>query len=283
MGVLNVTPDSFSDGGKYVRASDALRRAEEMLEEGATFIDVGGESSRPSGRVYGRGAEPVTAEEEIGRVAPVVESIAARLPEALISIDTSKAVVARAALEAGAHIVNDITGFRADNRMPEVVAEYAVPVILMHSRGRPGSLAHVSSYENVVESVCNSLMKSIERGRVAGVHTFILDPGFGFGKSPSDNLRLIRDLGEIRALGHPIAIGISRKSTIGSVLGTPDQPVPIDERLPGSLGATALAVLNGASIVRTHDVRETARMLRVIHAIRAVDRSPSLASTEVNA
>ncbi len=267
MGILNVTPDSFSDGGAYPTLDAALRRTEAMLTEGARVIDVGGESTRPRGNVYGEGAGVVTEDEESKRVAPVVEAIAARYPEALISVDTYKPSVARRALEAGAHMINDITGLRLYPETAQVAARYGAPLILMHSLGRPGQLPHSHTYDDVVSEVKTSLADSVRRARAAGVRGIAIDPGFGFGKTAQENLKLIHGIGELLALGHPIVIGVSRKSTIGAALGSAERPAPVDERLFGSLGATAVAVLRGAGIVRTHDVRPTVDMLRVIAAI----------------
>lgn len=266
MGILNVTPDSFSDGGRYADPSDALRRVEMMLTEGAILIDVGGESSRPRGRVYGDGADAVGEDEEKRRVLPVVEAIAAHFPEALVSVDTYKGTVAEAALAAGAHIVNDITGLRYDDGTAQAAARYGAPLIVMHSLGRPGAMPHAHRYDDVVAEVRASLADSADTAEAVGVRDIVLDPGFGFGKTASENLRLIANTDAFLQLGRPILVGISRKSTIGAVLGSAEAPVPVDERLFGSLGATAVAVLGGASIVRTHDVRATADFLRVLTA-----------------
>jgi dihydropteroate synthase len=268
MGILNVTPDSFSDGGLYLDPSVALAKVEQMLAEGASIIDVGGESSRPKGSVYGKGAEAVPLEEEKRRVIPVVKAIAQRFPEAFISIDTYKPAVADAALEAGAHMINDITGLRLFPEMAAVVAKFQVPLIVMHSLGRPGAMPHEHHYENVVTAVVDELQQSIERAIAAGVSQLVTDPGFGFGKSVYENLQLISATDTFLALGYPVLIGISRKSTIGAVLrrADADPPVPIDERLYGSLGATATSVLKGATLVRTHDVRPTVEMLKLLAA-----------------
>ena len=266
MGILNVTPDSFSDGGRYMNVDDALRRAEAMLDEGAVLIDVGGESSRPRGTAYGAGAEAVAAQEELRRLLPVVEAIAGRFPEALISVDTYKPEVARVALEAGAHLVNDITGLRYYPEMARVVADAGAPLVVMHALGRPGQMPHEHHYTDVVGEVRASLQQSVRVAEEAGVRHLITDPGFGFGKTPAENLRLIDGVDTLVALGRPVLVGISRKSTIGVVLGRPDAPAPVDERLFGTLGATAVAVLRGATLVRTHDVRPTVDMLRVLAA-----------------
>ena len=265
MGILNVTPDSFSDSGCYLSLDDALRRAEAMLDEGAALIDVGGESSRPRGAAYGAGADAVPAQEERRRVLPVVKAIAGRFPEALISVDTYKPEVARAALEAGAHLVNDITGLRYYPEMARVAAEAHAPLVVMHALGRPGDMPHEHRYTDVVHEVQASLRQSVRVAEEAGVRHIITDPGFGFGKTPAENLRLIDRVDTLLALGRPVLVGLSRKRTIGVTLGRPEAPV--EARLFGTLGATAVAVLRGATLVRTHDVRPTVEMLRVLAAV----------------
>ncbi len=266
MGILNVTPDSFSDGGRYLEREDALRRTEAMLEAGADIIDVGGESTRPAGSVYGEGAPQVEADEERRRILPVIEAITDRFPEVIISVDTYKPIVARDALEAGASIVNDVTGLRRGSELAEVAAAHDAPVVVMHSVGEPGELTHASEYTNVVAEVKESLRRSVATAEAAGVNDIIVDAGFGFGKSVEDNLRLMGASTEFLALDRPVLVGISRKSTVGAVLGSSEHPRPVDERLFGSLGVTAVAVLRGASIVRTHDVRATSDMLRTLGA-----------------
>jgi len=257
MGILNVTPDSFSDGGQYVTVERALSRAAEMLSEGASIIDVGGESTRP-------GADPISAEDERDRVVPVIDALCDRFPEALISVDTYKPEVARAALAAGAHIVNDVTGLRHHPEMAQAAADWKAPLILMHSVGEPGALTQPREYDDVTAEVRDALARSIETAKEAGVEQIVIDPGFGFGKSDTENLRLINEVDELLTLNHPVLVGVSRKSTIGATLGTPDDPAPTDERLFGSLGATAVAVVRGATIVRTHDVAPTVEMLKVL-------------------
>ncbi len=275
MGILNVTPDSFSDGGRYLDAEAALRRAEQMLEEGAALIDVGGESSRPRGSAYGAGAEAVPAEEEMRRVLPVVEALARRFPEALLSIDTYKPAVARAALEAGAHLINDVTGLRYHPETAAVAAAFGAPLVVMHALGRPGEMPHEHRYADVVEEVAASLATSVRLAEAAGVQHVVTDPGFGFGKTPGENLRLLGSVDRLLALGRPVLVGVSRKSTIGVVLGTPGRPAPVEARHYGTLGATAVAVLRGATLVRTHDVRPTVEMLRVLAATEAASARPS--------
>lgn len=272
MGILNVTPDSFSDGGRYDEPGAALRRIDEMVEEGATMIDVGGESSRPRGSVYGEGAAAVTAAEEIRRVVPVIRAAAERHPQVVFSIDTYKAEVAQAALEAGASLLNDITGLRADPRLASLAATWDVPLALMHSVGNPGALVHEGAYRDVVEEVMAALRASVLLAREAGARQLLVDPGFGFGKTVDENLRLVACTDRLGELGFPVLVGISRKSTIGAVLGTRTRPVPVEERLFGSLGATASAVLRGARVVRTHDVRPTVELLKVLDAIEHIRR-----------
>jgi len=266
MGILNVTPDSFSDGGQFLQRDAALKQVEQMVAEGAALVDVGGESSRPKGTVYGKGAEAVSADEEKRRVLPVVEAIATRFPDVFISVDTYKPEVAAAAIESGAHVINDITGLRIFPEMAEVAARLSVPLIVMHSLGRPGAMPHEHHYDDVVEAVATSLQESIRIAEAAEVKQLVTDPGFGFGKSVRENLQLITQTHRFLQLGYPVLVGISRKSTIGAVLGSVEQPAPIGDRLFGTLGATATAVLKGASIVRTHDVRPTVDMLKLLAA-----------------
>ena len=259
MGILNVTPDSFSDGGQYMDVEEAVSRAAEMLSEGASIVDVGGESTRP-------GAEPVSAKDERDRVVPVIEAISDRFPEALLSIDTYKPEVARAALAAGAHIVNDVTGLRHHPEMAEAAADWNAPLVVMHSVGEPGDLTRSRDYDDVTAEVRDALARAVETATQAGVDQVIIDPGFGFGKSDENNLRLLNEVDELLALNRPVLVGVSRKSTIGATLGSPDAPAPVGQRLFGSLGATAVAVMRGATIVRTHDVAPTVEMLRVLGA-----------------
>lgn len=273
MGILNVTPDSFADGGRYLAVDDALRRVDEMVTEGADIIDVGGESTRPRGRTYGAGATPVEIDEEIRRVIPVIRGAAARHPGVAISIDTYKSEVAEAAVEAGASMINDVTGFRYDGRMAATAAAADVPVVVMHSVGRPGEMPHGFDYDDIVAAVSDSLRHSIGTAEREGVRDVIIDPGFGFGKRVTDNLALIARLSEFASLERPILIGISRKSSIGVVLSDePADPVPVSDRLFGSLAATSVAIMNGASIVRCHDVAATRDAARTVNALMAASR-----------
>lgn len=267
MGVLNVTPDSFSDGGQYLDPKAALGRAEAMVKEGAVFLDVGGASSRPAGKTYGAGAEEVDATEELQRVLPVIRLIVRELPDALISVDTFRADVAEAALAEGAHLINDITALRHSPEIADHVAEHRAGLALMHSVGFVGDMPHEAVYQDVVSQVAQELALAAAEARACGVESVVIDPGFGFGKSVDDNFRLIGAVDRLTALGFPVLVGVSRKSSVGSALGGPNGPVPVHERLFGSLGATAVAVMRGASIIRTHDVRETSEMLRVLGRI----------------
>jgi dihydropteroate synthase len=257
MGILNVTPDSFSDGGQFVAVEDAVSRAAEMLSEGASIIDIGGESTRP-------GADPVPLEVERDRVLPVVQALTDRFSDAILSIDTYKPTLAEEALAAGAHIINDVTGLRHDPEMAAVAADADAPLVLMHSKGEPGDLTAPRTYDDVVDEVCHRLAGAAETAEEAGVSSIVLDPGFGFGKSNAENLRLINELDALLALNRPVLIGVSRKSTIGALLGTEETPAPTDERLYGSLGVTAVGVLRGAGIVRAHDVTATVELIRGI-------------------
>jgi len=256
MGVLNVTPDSFSDGGLFLRPDDALRRVEEMASEGADLIDIGGESSRP-------GAEPVPLEEELRRVLSVVREVARRIPLP-ISVDTYKAEVARRALEEGASIVNDISAIRFDPKMAEVIADHRVPVILMHMKGTPRDMQRNPYYEDVVGEVEVFLKERREAAVRAGIPegNIVLDPGIGFGKRVEDNLQLLKHLDRLVALGNPVLVGTSRKSFIGAVLD-----LPVEERLEGTLATLVLAVAKGAKLLRVHDVRPAVRAVRMAEAI----------------
>ncbi|WP_283399772.1 dihydropteroate synthase [Desulfurobacterium pacificum] len=259
MGILNVTPDSFSDGGKYATVDRAVKRCEEMLEEGAEIIDIGGESTRP-------GSEPVPLEEEIERVVPVIEEIRKKLgDEFFISVDTYKAKVAEEALNAGADIVNDISGFHFDEKMAEVVAKYDVPAVIMHIKGKPKDMQKNPHYTDAPTEILQYFQKTIEEAVEKGVkrEKLIIDPGIGFGKRLIDNLCILKRLKEFKVLGLPILIGASRKSFIGHVTG---EEVP-EKRVPGSLAAAGIAVLNGAKILRVHDVKETKQFLDTLLAI----------------
>jgi len=257
MGILNVTPDSFSDGGLYFDKEDAVAHGEALAAAGADIIDVGGESSRPF-------SEPVLAEEEIRRVVPVIEELARRL-SVPISIDTTRAQVATRALEAGAVMVNDIGALRLDPAMADLVADRDVPVALMHMKGTPKTMQNNPQYKNVVGEVKSFLADVIHRAEEAGIDRdkIIVDPGIGFGKTVTHNLRLIKDLRAFQPLGVPILIGVSRKSFISKLLGPGDE-----RREVGTQAAVAAAALNGAHIVRVHDVERTRETLKLVDAIK---------------
>ncbi|CUT07282.1 dihydropteroate synthase [Candidatus Kryptonium thompsonii] len=257
MGILNVTPDSFSDGGRYFTVDSAVEHAMKMIEDGADIIDVGGESTRP-------GSEPVPLEEELRRVIPVIKEIVKRT-DVPISIDTYKSEVARQALDNGAVIVNDISGLRFDEKMVEVIAQYNASVIIMHIKGTPKTMQQNPYYDDVISEIYGYLSESIERAQSYGIKQIIVDPGIGFGKRLVDNLEIIRRLREFKSLGYPILIGVSRKSFIGNILN-----LPVEERLEGTAGAVAISVWNGANIVRVHDVKEMTRVVRIVDAIKQV-------------
>jgi dihydropteroate synthase len=245
MGILNVTPDSFSDGNSFFTAEKAVERALEMEEAGADVIDIGGESTRPYAR-------PVGTDEELRRVMPVLESLAGKL-KIPVSIDTFKSAVAKEALNAGAEIVNDISALTFDDRMAEVVASTRAGIVLMHTRGKPAEMQKDTAYPSIISEVTDSLKKSLARAEDAGIEEerIVVDPGIGFGKNAEGNLEILRRLAEFSVLGRPIMVGTSRKSFIGAVLGR-----PVAERIFGTAATVAVALANGASIFRVHDVRE---------------------------
>jgi dihydropteroate synthase len=269
MGILNLTPDSFSGDGLMVGNKDpvqlALQQEREFVSAGADILDVGGESTRP-------GAAPVSLEEELARILPVIQALS-KASEVLISVDTYKAAVAEAALQAGAHLVNDVWGFHADPDLAEVVARHHVPAILMHNRS---SWAHAEikerlggryvgiPYDNLIQDVCTDLLGSVAIAKQAGIpdEHIILDPGIGFGKSVEQNLELVNRLDQIRALGYPVLCGPSRKSFIGYTLN-----LPPDQRLEGTAAAVAVSIVRGADILRVHDVGTMSRVIRMTDAI----------------
>jgi len=260
MGVLNITRDSFSDGGKFLSADAAVQHAENLIAEGAGILDVGGESTRP-------GSSPVSASDEISRVIPVIESIAARF-DIPISIDTTKGEVAEAALNAGAHIINDISGLRFDERIAAIAAEYGAGLVLMHSRGNFETMHSQTPVHDIIREVKESFSRMLKTSAACRVASeqIILDVGIGFSKTQSQNLELLAKLDKLKAEfpDHPFLVGASRKSFLGKILGGGGP----DERLFGSLAAAAIAVWNGADIIRVHDVKETVRSLKVIEAIK---------------
>lgn len=255
MGVLNVTPDSFSDGGRFVDPQDAVRHGRRLAAEGAALVDVGGESTRP-------GAAPVTADEELARIEPVLEGLRG-LP---VSIDTSKAEVARRALELGAELVNDVTALRADPGLAAVVASGDAFLCLMHMQGDPRTMQLAPRYDDVVADVLAFLEERLAFAVGSGIREerICVDPGIGFGKTPDQNLELLRRLDELRSLGRPILVGVSRKSTLGKIAG---DPAATTGGLAASLAAGVAAFDRGAWIVRAHDVRETVEALAVAAAV----------------
>jgi len=254
MGILNITPDSFSDGGVHFDASRAIESGLKMIEDGAAIVDVGGESTRP-------GAAPISSSDEIARVLPVIEGIRAK-SDVAISIDTMKADVARAALDAGADIVNDVTALRHDPHMRELVAERDVPVILMHMRGDPRTMQTMAKYDDVVWDVYRELRGFVDEAKHANVNQILIDPGIGFAKELEHNVALLARCRELAPIA-PFVIGASRKKFVGLLTGRDAGP----DRVAGSLAAVAAAFRGGASIVRVHDVRETIDFLKVLSAI----------------
>jgi dihydropteroate synthase len=254
MGIVNVTPDSFSDGGRWYDPAAAIAHGLQLAADGADILDVGGESTRP-------GAVPVPADEELRRVVPVIRGLVkqAAIP---ISIDTTKSAVADAALDAGALIVNDISGLHADPLMAAVTARHHASLILMHMKGTPQSMQTDPVYDDIIGEICRYFGEAIARARAAGVHQLILDPGIGFGKTLPHNLEILRSIGEFRRFGLPVLVGPSRKAFLGAILGA-----AVSDRMEGTAAAVAAAVLNGAQIVRVHDVREMKRVARVVDAI----------------
>ncbi|ELQ13894.1 MULTISPECIES: dihydropteroate synthase [Pseudomonas] len=259
MGILNATPDSFSDGGRYSQRDAALRHAEAMVQAGATLIDVGGESTRP-------GARAVSASEEVERVAPVVEVIAREL-DVIISVDTSTPEVMLATAALGAGLINDVRSLQRPGAL-EAAASTGLPVCLMHMLGEPGTMQNDPHYEDLVGEVCAFLAERMKQCVAAGIgqQQIILDPGFGFAKTLEHNLSLFKHMEALHALGRPLLVGVSRKSMIGAVLGR-----PVDQRLSGGLALAVLAMAKGARILRVHDVAETADVVRMIAAVEAAE------------
>jgi dihydropteroate synthase len=264
MGILNVTPDSFSDGAQFFSPEKAIAHAEQMIAEGADMIDVGGESTRPGG-------EPVTVDEEIGRIVPVISELAKKT-NTPISVDTTKSEVARAAIEAGAAIVNDISALRFDFYVADVAARAGAGLVLMHSRGTPATLHRLPPVADIMDEVTGSLRASVTMAERRGVRreSIVIDPGIGFGKSQEQNLELIAKLDQLIESfpDLPVLVGTSRKSFIGRILSDSDgTPASADQRLYGTLASTTAAVLHGAHLVRVHDVKATVDALKTIQAI----------------
>ena len=256
MGILNVTPDSFSDGGYFNSREAALVRARQMVSDGATFIDVGGESTRP-------GATEVSTQEELDRVCPVVEAIAKEL-DTVISVDTSNPVVMAETARLGAGLINDVRALQREGA-PEVAAKAGIPVCIMHIQGEPDTMQDDPRYRNVRREVSSFLTERMRVAEQAGVcaDNIILDPGFGFGKSVEHNYQLLATLEQLHILGHPLLVGVSRKSMLGAVTGR-----DVNERLPASLAAATISAMKGASILRVHDVRETVDAVRIVAAVK---------------
>ena len=259
MGVLNITPDSFSDGGKYfddkLKLEKVIEDAVKMEQDGADFIDVGGESTRP-------GSESITIDEELERVIPVISEIQKKvsLP---ISIDTYKHQVAEEALKAGAEIVNDISGFNFDEKLPEITARYNASCVLMHIKGTPKNMQKNPEYENVVEEVYMYLKKSCKAAESFGIKQIITDVGIGFGKNLEHNLTLIKNLSRFKDLKYPVLLGLSRKSFMDKIY-----PAPMNERLEGTIAANSVGIINGANIIRVHDVLENKRAARIADRLK---------------
>jgi dihydropteroate synthase len=260
MGILNVTPDSFSDGGRFFKLEEAISQGMRLAGEGADIIDIGGESTRP-------GSEPVSLEEELRRVIPVIQELAKRI-DTPISIDTYKSRVAKEALDSGASMVNDISALRFDPEMIKILAEYKAPVVLMHIKGTPKNMQDNPQYQNVVEEIKTHLEDSIKMAKEAGIdeNKIIVDPGIGFGKTLEDNLKILKNLKEFASMGRPILIGVSRKSFIGKIFD-----LPAEQRLEGSLVALAVSITSGANILRVHDVKESKRVARLVDSILRQD------------
>ena len=260
MGILNMTPDSFSDGGQFKSHDKAIDHALKMVEEGANIIDIGGESTRP-------GAESVQLEEELSRTIPIIEAVRLK-SDCLISIDTYKSKVAKAALDAGADMVNDISGLTFDHNMASLVAERNVPVIIMHIKGKPGDMQKNPNYDNLIKEIKAFFEVQIAIAKRARIDSgnIILDPGIGFGKRLEDNFEIIRELGQISTMGYPVLLGPSRKSFIGFTLD-----LPIEERIEGTLASITAGVINGARIVRVHDIRATRRTLTITEKIMGIN------------
>ena len=260
MGILNVTPDSFSDGGQFTNSQQAADYAIKMINEGADIIDIGGESSRP-------GAKPVPLDEELKRIKPVIKSIREQT-DCLISIDTYKASVAEAAIDLGADIINDITSLSYDQSMANLVSTRKAPIILMHMQGSPQNMQLNPSYNNLINDLIIFFKTKIEIANKAGIldNMIIIDPGIGFGKSVEDNFEIIRELKQIKAMGYPILLGPSRKSFIGEALN-----LPVKDRLEGTMASITVGIINGANIVRVHDVIETKRTVLILEKLLGED------------
>jgi len=252
MGIVNITPDSFYDGGKSTSEAAILKQVEKMLKDGATFIDVGGYSSRPN-------AEDISVQEEIDRAIPAIELILSHFPDTLISIDTFRSEVARTAVESGAAMVNDISGGDLDSKMIQTVAELQVPYIIMHMRGTPKTMTQLTDYDNITTEVIYDLSAKIREARAAGINDIIVDPGFGFAKTPRQSFELLKNLKLLQTLEAPILSGVSRKSFIYKTLQITPQ-----EALNGTTVMNTIAILNGSAILRVHDVKEATECIKLL-------------------
>lgn len=255
MGILNVTPDSFSDGGKFINKREAVLHANYMLNYGADIIDIGGESTRP-------GSDPVSSEEELNRVIPVLSEIIKDNPEAILSIDTTKSIVARKALESGAQIVNDISGFTFDSEMIAIVKDFDAALVIMHIKGKPKDMQVDPSYENIIKEIYEFLYTQTNFAVKAGIKKIIIDPGIGFGKTAEDNLFLLSRLKDFKNLGFPILIGVSRKSFIGKIFN-----LDLTERDTMTAVIETAAILNGAEIIRTHNVKNGVNICKLLRKL----------------
>lgn len=256
MGILNITPDSFSDGGKFLNIKSSLNHAKEMISEGADIIDIGGESTRP-------GAESISEEEELNRIIPVIKELRKINNDIIISIDTYKNRIAKEALENGADLINDISGLRFDPLMVNVVRDSKVPVIIMHIKGTPRDMQKNPHYDDLIRELLEYFDERINTLNKAGIEKIIIDPGIGFGKNPEDNLNIIKNLSEFIVFNLPVLVGISRKSFIGLVLNE-----PVENRLFGTMAANAIALMNGANIIRVHDVKPHKDLIKIFEAIK---------------
>jgi dihydropteroate synthase len=257
MGILNVTPDSFSDGGKYLNVKEAVAHSRIMEREGADFIDVGGQSSRP-------GSEEITAEEELNRIIPVIEALnnEIKIP---ISVDTYRSQVADAALEKGASIVNDISAFNFDPSMPQAVAAHNATAILMHIKGTPKNMQENPEYSDLIAEILLYFEKAVWKANVAGIDQLIIDPGIGFGKTVEHNLKLIKNMFELKKLDCPVMVGVSRKSVIGKITGA-----EVNDRLGGTIALNAAAILNNVNILRVHDVKEAVQTAKIMDMYKKI-------------
>lgn len=261
MGILNVTPDSFSDGGLFTNVDTALNQIEKMVNDGATIIDIGGESTRP-------GADPVSVDDELERTIPVLKQAVKRFSDTLFSIDTTKYEVADEAINAGAHILNDVSGLEKEPRFVDLCSKSECAYICMHSQGDPKTMQNNPTYSDVLDDIYTFFEKKISQLNAGGVENIMLDPGIGFGKSVEHNSRLIGDLDHFSSLKYPILVGASRKSMIGKILGSRD----VDERLIGTIAIHYHCLIKGASIIRVHDVKEAADSVKIFNAVTAANK-----------